>query len=186
MSDVVDAVEKSFRAIVLENKPYRSITVKEICEGAYISRRTFYANFVDKRAVVAYLFRCDAVNPVKRVLELVSVDEALGMAPDIIARFYQGIYDDREFWSALVKPMRWIDSTFERVVVRAVSKMLEDGIMKANPNANKALVSYSAEYHANALALMLEKWIYENYETPVEHMASRQASVLVPNLMSLL
>ena len=184
MSDVVDSVEESFKALVMQNKPYRSITVKEICEGAFISRRTFYANFVDKRAVVAYLLRRDAIYPVKRALELLSVDEAITLAPDLIARFYQGIYDNREFYSCLVKPMRHVDTTFNRVVVRGVSKLIVDGVLRYNPDADKRLLEYTADYHADAVALMLEKWIYENYETPLKRMVENQATILVSNLQT--
>lgn len=182
MSDVIDAVESSFKALVMDNKPYRSITVKEICEGAFISRRTFYANFVDKRAVVAYMFRRDAVYPVKRVLELLSGDEIVAMAPDVISRFYQGVYDNKDFYSSLVKPMRHVDTTFARVVVRAVSKLINEGILNYNPDVDKKLAQFTANYHADAVALLLERWIYENYETPLKQIAENQASILIPNL----
>lgn len=45
MSDVIRAIEDSFRGL-LRNKRYRSVTVKDICEQAHISRKTFYANSI--------------------------------------------------------------------------------------------------------------------------------------------
>ena len=186
MSDVVDSIEKSFADLVMSGKTYRSITVKEICEGAFVSRRTFYANFVDKRAVVAYILRRDAVYPVKRVIELLSADEVEAMYSDVIGRFYQGIFDNREFYSSLAKPMRHVDTTFSRVVVRAVSKLIEDGVTRYNRDVDKKLLAYTAAYHANAVALTIERWIYENYETPLKQMVEYQATILMPNLKSLL
>lgn len=184
VSETIEAVEASFRQLVMA-KPYRSITVKEICEGAYISRRTFYANFIDKRAVMASILRRDSLDAVRRIVELLGGEEALSLSSDIIRRFYEGIWNNREFYASLVKPMRWADPTFTRVVVRAVEKLLADIVKKYNPHADEALVSYCSTYHASALANTLEAWIYEGYETPIETLVACHASVLVPSLAAL-
>lgn len=40
---------------LLKEKPYESITVKDIAEEAQLSRRTFYRLFKDKTALLSYL-----------------------------------------------------------------------------------------------------------------------------------
>lgn len=184
MSDVVDAIEKSFKELVAI-KPFRSVTVKDICEGAYISRRTFYANFVDKRAVIAYLFRRDAVDSMRRVLELLSADEAMGIAPVILERFYGGIYENRDFYTNLVKPMCGVDSTFELVVARALRKVIEEYVAKQRPSIDSRQLYIGAYYHASAQAILLEKWIHDNYDPPAEQLAGYQAEIIGPSLAQL-
>ncbi len=184
MSDVVAAIETSFRELVKTTR-YRSITVKEICEGAYISRRTFYANFVDKRAVLAYIFRHDAIDPLKRIVSILSPDEAADMAYDIFVRFYQGIYDNAEFYSDLVKPMHNVDLTFMRVVIRAVSKQIEESAKRYNPDIDRALARHAGDFFGAAQAWYLEKWIYNSYDEPLEKIAKDQTLILMPGLTAL-
>ena len=188
MSDVIDAIEKSFKNEIAL-KPFRSVTVKDICEGAFISRRTFYANFVDKRAVVAYLIRRDAIEPMSRALELLSAEETLGIAPAILESFYGGIYDNADFYSALVKPMCGVDPTFELVVARALRKVVEEGLLRHCPSGitanDKKQLHFGAYYHAAAQAIVVEKWIYDNFDPPVQQMAEYQARIIAPSLAQL-
>lgn len=178
---VVEAVEKSFKELVIK-KPYRSVTVKEICEGAFISRRTFYSNFIDKRAVIAYLFRRDAIEPVKRVLELLPADEARNIAPIVIARFYQGVHDNQEFYSALARPMRNVDATFVRVVCRAMESLLNDIVRRYGSPVDQQKHDFVVEYHASAQAMFLDRWIYEGYEMSPERLGEIQAPIIVPSI----
>ena len=184
MNDVVESVETSFKALAAQ-KPYRSITVKEICEGAFISRRTFYANFVDKRAVVAYLFRRDALDPALRALELLGVDEALELAPIILTRFHQGVFENRDFYTDLVKPMAGNDPTFELVVARAVGMAFKKLVLKCSPNANAAQLDTIAYYHSAGWSISLEKWICDGFTIPPEEMGSLLAHMLMPALAPL-
>ena len=184
MSSVVDSVEASFKNLIA-TKPYRSVAVKDICEGAYISRRTFYANFADKRALVDYLLDRDAIEPVRQVIERLSLEEALPLAPALVGRFYQGIYDNRDYYASLVKPMFKIDTTFAQVVLRATSKMISQSILCYNPYIDEGRLNIAAQYHGAAQAFTLEEWIFCNYEMPLEELAATQSSLITSSLCPL-
>ena len=179
MTSIVDSIEASFKTLVLQ-KPYRSITVKEICEDAFISRRTFYANFVDKRAIVAYLVRRDVVDPVMRALDLLAPNELREMAPIVLGRSYECIRENAEFYTSLVRPMVGNDSTFELVMARAVCGSLKKLVSKhgvLDGRGEKALY-----YHAAGWAILVEKWIYDGYDMSADELGSLQAELLVPVL----
>ena len=57
------AIELAFREIVAE-KRFRSITVKEICERAGVSRKVFYVHFDSKDDIVDKVFKRDVLQPV--------------------------------------------------------------------------------------------------------------------------
>lgn len=185
LNGVIESVTAIFKGLVAV-KPYRSITVKEICEGAFISRRTFYANFIDKRAIVAYLFREDAVKPVERALELLSVDEARELAPVIIARFYQGLLDERDYYCSLVKPMAGVDATFELVVARALKKFIELQVRRFNPQVDKRELDDLAYYHAGGSALFLERWICNGCVQAPDELGKLHAEIIASSLGPLL
>ena len=185
VGSVVESVEASFKELVAE-KPYRSITVKEICEGAYISRKTFYANFVDKRAIVAYIFRRDAVAPVERAIELLLVDEIQDTAPLMLERFYQGVLDERDFYEALVKPMASVDPTFELVVARALYRSIGKLVERCNPACDEDQLDFAAYYHACAQAITLERWICDGFKQTPAKLGAMQAALVLPALAPLL
>ena len=184
MPTVVESIEASFKALIA-HKPYRSVTVKEICEGAFISRRTFYANFVDKRAIIAYMLRRDAIDPVSRALELLSPDEMREIAPVVLERFYQGVFENREFYGSLVRPMVGNDPTFELVVARGVNGALKKLVMKYKPQMSESdkQVLY---YHAAGWSVFLEKWIYDGCIDPPDELGVLHAGILVPSLEGLI
>lgn len=182
MASVVDSVEASFKSLVAE-KPYRSVTVKEICERSYISRHTFYMNFVDKRAIITYLFKRDAMSPAARAFELLSKEEAAEIAPIVFERFYEGVYGQRDYYTNLVKPMVGIDPTFELVVARCTCKTVGEIIRRYAPRASEQELSHIAYYHAGAQALFLEKWICDGYDIPPKELGRMQAQIVVPSLI---
>lgn len=49
--DLADSLEA-----LLEKKNYDDITIKEICEGALVSKLTFYNNFYDKNELLKFMF----------------------------------------------------------------------------------------------------------------------------------
>ncbi len=49
--DLADSLET-----LLEKKNYDDITIKEICEGALVSKLTFYNNFYDKNELLKFMF----------------------------------------------------------------------------------------------------------------------------------
>ena len=185
MSAVIESVISSFGALVAE-KPYKSITVKEICEGAFISRRTFYTNFVDKRAIIAYILRRDAVVPASRAVELLGPDELKEIAPLVLSRFYQGIFDNRTFYMNLVKPMAGVDPTFELVAARAVSGTLTKLVKRLNPQVDEKALTGTVYYHAAGGAIFLERWIYDGCTVPVDDIGKLLARIIVPSFESLM
>ena len=49
---ISEATERAFRELIAE-KPYRSITVSDICERAHLSRKSFYSRFSNKEDIIA-------------------------------------------------------------------------------------------------------------------------------------
>lgn len=179
LADVVTEIEESFKRLV-KTQRLRSITVKDICAGAHVSRNTFYANFIDKRAVLAKLFRVDAIEPIQRINALLSPDEAMQIAPAIIGRFYQGIYENGDFYADLVPATGPEDNTFVLIVARAVNGLAVQSARAAGFRGTDQELRMAAYYHASAQAVSLTDWIAKRYDTPIEDIAELQAQMIVP------
>lgn len=178
MSDIVDAIEASFKELV-KSRVYRSITVKDICADAHVSRNTFYTNFRDKRAILAHLFDRDCIAPIERVNELLTPEQAVKVAPSIVAKLYEGVQADQEFYSNLVPPMCGNDATFEMVVARASYNLILKSVGEDTFDGTEVERRASAYYYASAQALFLEKWIADRFRLPIETISELQASMLI-------
>ena len=170
MSDVTDAIEESFVEL-LKTKPYKSISVKEICAHAHVSRNAFYAHFRDKRAIVTKLFRQHALNPFIQAIDLLSPEVAYQMSNVVFARFYQGIYDNREYYENLVAPMCGVDPTFELVVARSLYAPFMKLLKKRGFSGPEYEAEMLAHHFAASQGVFLEKWISDKCEVPVSEVA---------------
>ena len=119
MNDVVRAVEQSFRELLCD-KRYKSVTAKDICERAHVSRKTFYANLRDKEDIVAYIFKRDVIQPLHHINAVFTREEAKSMTPTIQTKIYQPICNDCEYYRNLVASMKGHDDTFIRVATNAI------------------------------------------------------------------
>lgn len=115
---------------LLDEKPYNSISVKDICEKAMISKLCFYNNFLNKDNLMIYLFKKatnDSLNKMGKVLTR-NKDGHLKYE-DIILKLIQMFYDEK--------------GIFRKVISSDKSKCLFNIIKKYIKETIPSLLSYS-------------------------------------------
>lgn len=176
MNDVVRAIEQSFREL-LRDKRYKSVTVKDICERAHVSRKTFYANFRDKEDVISYIFRRDVIQPLHHINAVFTVDEAKNMTPTIQTKIYQPIFDDREYYWNLVVSMKGHDDTFIRVATNAIYEFDREVLEKIDFKGDEQHADYISYFYASSQAMLMQKWICDNFVLSVDELSRLYASM---------
>lgn len=179
MSDVDEAVERSFRELVQERR-YRSIRVTDICERACVSRKAFYANFDNKDDLVRRIFDRDVVRPIADIYALLRADEAWNFAPTVLERIYRPVGQDGAYYRSLVVPMRGNDDTFIRVATAAfydLCRQLLESFSFEGTESEADVVAYTL---AAGQAMSLEKWICDGYAPEPGVMASIDSAMLMP------
>ena len=153
------AIETSFRELVM-SMPYGKITVTEICRKAHLSRKTFYDNFQDKEEILEAIFEEDVSTPIYTMNELLSLDQSKNMMDIYMENVYTPIYEDREFYERLVRPMKGVDDTFIRVVTHSLERLNKD-IMGRISDASALELEYVAYFFASSQAMLMQKWIFD-------------------------
>ena len=176
MNDVVRAVEQSFREL-LYDKRYKSITVKDICERACVSRKTFYANFHDKEDIVAYIFKRDVIKPLHHINAVFTVDEAKNMTPTIQTKIYQPIFDDRKYYRNLVVSMKGHDDTFIRVATNVIYEFDREVLERIEFKGDDQHADYISYFYASSQAMLMQKWICDNFALSVDELSRLYASM---------
>ena len=165
--DAKGALEVAFRNLVLK-MPYAKITVTEICRDAHLSRKTFYDNFQDKEGVLRAIFEDDVVKPILAMNTLLTSRQSRDIMDVYMQNIYVPIYEDKEFYRKLVRPMKGVDDTFIRVVTNSIAE-LNMVIMKDLAISSDLEREYIAYYFASSQAMLMQKWIFDGMPfTPQE------------------
>ena len=174
-----DSVEAAFKAI-LKDKPYRKVTVSEICAAAGVSRKAFYENFDDKEAVVEWLFDKHVMKLMRDFHRVVSLEEAGILKDSNTLRMYQGLYAEREYYINLIGPMRGQDDTFIRVVTNAIYDFNMQHIPRLATPSCEWRLDYTAYYFASSQAMFMQKWISDKMTIPPEQITSLYQNITMP------
>lgn len=168
--DAVDAIETSFKEL-LKEKPYAKISVSELCERAGVSRKTFYVRFRDKEAIVEDLFDRHVIAPLRSLNTVLSKDRARLFDRLFYEKMYEAIYEEREYYIALIGPMRGVDDTFIRVLTNAIYDFNMDLIPRISVIGGTWQADYVAYFFASSQAMLMQKWISDKMAVSPQDLA---------------
>jgi AcrR family transcriptional regulator len=153
------------------------MTVKDICERAHVSRKTFYANFRDKEDIVSYVFKRDVIQPLHHINAVFTLEEAKGMTATIQTKIYQPIYDDREYYRNLVVSMKGHDDTFIRVATSAIYEFDREVLERIGFKGEDQHADYISYFYASSQAMLMQKWIFDNFSLSVDELSRLYSSM---------
>lgn len=172
-----EAFERTFRQLIIE-MPYSKVTVTELCRKAHLSRKTFYGTFQDKEAVLESIFNEDVVMPIREMNRLVSIEQRRQLAHVLTENMYARIWDNKEFYQALIHPMKGVDDTFIRVVTHSL-EALNNEIIAEMSSADGYEAEYASYFFAASQAVLIQKWVFDGM--PIE---PKELAALYRKMMS--
>ncbi|MCL1798614.1 MAG: TetR/AcrR family transcriptional regulator [Eggerthellaceae bacterium] len=177
MKNSQELIEQSFKAL-LEATPYDKITVRSICEMAGVSRKTFYANYDNKDAIIESIFMRTVIAPMESLRSLITgtdlvVDrdpntEVQDLASIVTERLYQSLYDERAFFKNVVINEMWPETAFVKLVTSSIFKLNLRIFDELGFKGSAPEKEYSAYYHAAAQAMIVQKWIRDGMPIPAK------------------
>ena len=155
---------------LLEKKRFPKITVNDICQGAMVSRSTFYMHFEDKYKLMLFCLQ----------EERQRFDEAAqSMAPrDILHVVLSSVYERKKvfhnFFNAEIdmELFNMFRNFFHDFVAEDLTKLEQQGMKLPGP------IPPSAAYYASGLAGMTIWWIEHDFSIDIEEMAACQYNLL--------
>lgn len=154
---------------LLQTKPYRRITVSQVCDSAGVSRPTFYKNFDSMEAVVRY-----------RLLQLKkNYDRDHHRSGDICARltdFYAFVRSNPEIDLLLTKGKLF--SVFEEIVREDYQAQLAG---KKGQAVDCTIIQYLPGYLSATVVSLLRKWVESGYRQTPEQMGALASKLMGGN-----
>lgn len=142
-------------------------TVLDICQTAKVSRKTFYAHFLDKDDLLEKLLHLDLIQPIsdfRRLLDTEHFKSAARLAPEIMHR---SIHKNGELYSKLVTNSSL--GQFTDTGIRIISKFNRSLLIKYNLPAQE--LDYMAYFFASSHMMLMVKWIKDGMRLPPEELA---------------
>ena len=129
---------------LLDEKPYNSISVKDICEKAMISKLCFYNNFLNKDNLMIYLFKKatnDSLNKMGKVLTR-NKDGHLKYE-DIILKLIQMFYDEKGIFRKVISSDK----------SKCLFNIIKNYIKETIPSLLSYSISQSLDYIPNEIVI---------------------------------
>ena len=145
-------VFEAFRALAIEKKLMKNISVVDICEKAGISRQTFYNHFVDKFEIGQWFFDSIATQYLFEAGRSLSYHDANLLNNRAFAAnraFVEAMFQDNGYQSFLSYARRTRRATLEETITEYKGVALTEDI--------KLLL----DYHVEAETYLVTRWICE-------------------------
>ncbi|MHA8137539.1 TetR/AcrR family transcriptional regulator [Lactobacillaceae bacterium Scapto_B20] len=142
---------------LMDEMPYKEITVKEICQQTKISRMTYYRNFHDKKDLLIYHF--DGL--FTQFIQSVSSSHSRTFF-DIATIFFNLIKDDQHVMELLVK--NDLTMILRERLRYYIGGLIDQNVLQIRENSSKLLVSLIS----GGLTEMLITWTNDGMKEPVE------------------
>jgi AcrR family transcriptional regulator len=180
------AIYDSFRKLVIANG-FHKIAVSDICRNANVSRKSFYAHFLDKEDLLEKTIYEDIIHPVIDIRRLVQTENfrsAPRLVPEIM---YRALLENREFYSKLFAHggqqyfseacIKVISAYNQKILNKNLTSEVTSGAAVADAkesNANNFLaveLDYKAYFFAAANTMLLIKWIRDGWRLSPNQLA---------------
>lgn len=175
-----EALAESLKHLMLE-VPFEKITVKEITDGAYVKRPTFYNHFRDKYEVIEYILQRDIIGPARM---LVSCD----MIYEAVRLMLTGMKKDSDFYIHAAK----IEGTnsFREVLMENLKEVILDAMNmremdeeQSNPMLTRDNI---AEYYSLGITFAVIKWIQDGMKIEVDDVCKALQVILSESLADII
>jgi AcrR family transcriptional regulator len=146
---------------LLRVKPYSKITVQDLCDSAFLSRRTFYKHFADKPAVVEAMIHEDYIDPPLSMRKSIDLKEFKSSARLLSESTFKTISDNRICYDNLLEYMGKLQ------LAEMISKANYDFTLSVIESYDYRLgdMKFAAFMMGTMTAAMTIEWIAQGYPT---------------------
>ena len=160
--------------VLLEEKPLDKISVKELCEAAGISRKTFYVHY-NYVSDVANELQAEMVESIESFLDTIIIGE-YGLGPQYFFHFINALYSSNpRFFENLVS------ATNYHFFIQGCTKALKAKLLESMnlPEERKAFVSLQVDFCLGGASSIYVEWLKNGKPVPFEEVTGQIASIIM-------
>lgn len=143
--------------LLMQQKSFEKITIKQICDKTGVIRGTFYNHFMDKYEALEYLIHSMFYRNVETYSNI-----------EFFKHIFQVVNENREFFISCYKITG--QNGFEDLMGNEFKEIFKNMFNKFDLSQmdNRFTVDFLVDYYAHDLLYFLEYWIQHNFEPDIE------------------
>lgn len=165
--DIRQSLAESLKQLVMK-MPFEKITIKQITDGAGVTRVTFYNHFQDKYDLLGYILRTQILAPVGILLKNDMYKEALIL-------IFTSVKKDSAFYRKAVKieGQNSFDQISEECIYELLLELFSERSSGKPHSAHPWLtVETLARYYARSMSYVVTSWIRSGMPIAPEEVAN--------------
>lgn len=178
----VRTTKKRFREALmglLEKKPLRSITVKELCLRAGLNRGTFYAHYTDVAELMEQI-EAEMEEDFRRAVEpLLSSAETM-MPSNVTKKVFECIEANADLCKVTIGPHG--DKEFARRLIRSSKEYWDKSCQSFFPDAEPWKNEVYHTFIIGGCSALMERWISEGMVESSEKLAAAAEAIMVSGI----
>ena len=179
--DINRALADSLKELA-QKTAFEKITIKQITDGAGVTRITFYHHFHDKYDLLGYILRKEILEPVGILLNNDMYKEALTL-------IFTNLKKDSVFYQKAVRIEG--QNSFEEITEECIYKLLLDLFSERSsgrPHAGHPWLTVDslARYYARSMNYVVIYWIRSGMTVPPEEVATVYEYIVTRSLWDVL
>ena len=174
----VETTKKLFREsllTLLNEKPLRSITVKELCARAKLNRGTFYAHYADVYDLMSQIEE-EMKTAFFAALEPVMSDVGQLSPPKMTKKVFECIETNADLCRVAVGP--YGDKEFTRRLLRESRERSIQSCLQAFPNADRWQIEAYFTFIAGGCYALMERWIRRDMKESSSDLADAAEKIM--------
>ncbi|MDR0501501.1 MAG: TetR family transcriptional regulator [Coriobacteriales bacterium] len=166
MSDACHTFTAALRTLLVTT-PYYKVTVQDLCDAAFLSRRTFYKHFQNKDSVVRAMVNEDFIEPPTTLRTIMDVDNFKSAPRLLTERAYQNVLNNA--------------ACYKNLLTHLGKQALLDIILEENYEFSRKLfntydwstdeMDYAAWCMASVTATTIVRWIKNDFDINASKLA---------------
>ncbi|KRM96071.1 hypothetical protein FC19_GL001139 [Liquorilactobacillus aquaticus DSM 21051] len=162
--------------LLLKEKEFDKITIKEITNKAGIARQTFYRNYVDKNDIVQKYVDIIFSDFVKHLDGKIKSLDMCKCYFDTLKKYQQSLIELTQFYDSEV-----IYKTFSKYLDIFAGFLKQNNLPKRSDAFPEHLKKYQIMYQVGGAIFITAEWVNRKMKTPVDKMANMLETISAAN-----
>ncbi len=143
--------------LLMQEKPFEKITIKQICDRTGVIRGTFYNHFMDKYEALEYL-----------VYSMLCEDSDILNSKSLFKNMFNTVYLNQDFFKSCSKITG--QNGFEELLLNIFESIFDEAFKSFDFSEMDSLFTreFIIEYYSNNAIYFFCKWVKENFRTSSE------------------
>lgn len=162
--------------ILMTEKPFEKITIKQICDKTGVIRGTFYNHFIDKYEALEYLVEQMLIG------DNVFIDHQFDIE-ELMQNIIHVIYEHQIFFKKCfqIEGQNSFESMLQNIFCKILNQYFKENLIQLR--GLKMGQEFLSSYYSQSVIFILKYWVFHNYKDTPDELFKAVKLLLTNNIL---